>query len=74
MLVHAVTPYWRRTARRRGYLAAVPASIPPRLLYRRLGGALQQRRAARRRPAIAVIGLPPLALATPPLLGKPTFH
>jgi len=47
MLVEVVTPNLRRLARRGGYLAVIPEKIAPRLLYRRLGGALQRRRAAR---------------------------
>ena len=50
MLADVVTPYLRRLARRSGYYAAVPAAIAPRLLYRRIGAALQRRRAARRLP------------------------
>ena len=30
MVVPVVTPHWRRTSRRCGYLAAVPATMPPR--------------------------------------------
>ena len=48
MVVPVVTPHWRRTSRRCGYLAAVPATMPPRMLYRRIGAALQRRGAARR--------------------------
>lgn len=43
-----VTPHLRRMARRCGYRAAVSATIPPRLLYRRIGAALQGRRGVRR--------------------------
>lgn len=39
-----VTPHLRRTARRCGYLAALPARIPPRMLYRRISAAVQGRR------------------------------
>lgn len=75
MLVHTVTPHLRAAARRQGYLAAMPAAIPPRMLYRRIGAALQQRRAARRgRRAPMGIGTPFLELARPALLGKPTLH
>jgi hypothetical protein len=48
VVVHIVTPYLSKVARRCGYLAVVSASIPPRMLYRRLGAALQRRRAAHR--------------------------
>ena len=37
MVAPVVTPYLRRTARRCGYLAAISATIPPRMLYRRIG-------------------------------------
>jgi len=74
MVVPVVTPYLRKSARRRGYLAAVPATIAPRMLYRRLGAALQWRRAARRRsrtPAIAAIIA---GFARPDAFDKPTLH
>jgi len=75
MLVHTVTPYLRAAARRRGYLAAMPAAIPPRMLYRRIGAALQQRRAARRGRRTPIgIDVPFLELARPALFGKPTLH
>lgn len=48
MIADKVTPFLRRMARRTGYYAAVPAAIAPRLLYRRIGAALQRRRAAHR--------------------------
>ena len=73
MLVLSVTPYLRAQARRRGYLAAVPAAIAPRMLYRRIGGALQRRRAARRAPRISV-GVPILSSARPGSFAKPTLH
>lgn len=75
MIVPAVTPYLRREARRAGYVAAVPAGIAPRMLYRRIGAALQHRRAARRhrrlRASMSVrfLGPSPAAFA-----GKPTLH
>jgi hypothetical protein len=47
MLVEVVTPYLRRLARRDGYLVVIPEKIASRLLYRRLGAALQRRRAVR---------------------------
>lgn len=75
MLVRNVTPYRRAAARRGGYLTPMPAAIPPRMLYRRIGAALQQRRAARRSPRAPIgISLPFLGLARPSLLGKPTLH
>lgn len=36
MLVAAVSPALRKLARRTGYVAAIPAGIAPRILYRRL--------------------------------------
>jgi hypothetical protein len=50
MLIDAVTPYSRRIARRAGYRAAVSVKIGPRMLYRRIGAALQGRRAGSRLP------------------------
>ena len=41
LLIGAVTPYIRRLARHCGYFAAVPTTIAPRLLYRRMCAALQ---------------------------------
>jgi hypothetical protein len=35
----------RKAARRDGYMAALPANIASRMLYRRIGSALQRRRA-----------------------------
>jgi hypothetical protein len=78
MLADVVTPHLRKAARRAGYLATVPAGIPARLLYRRIGGALQNARgrAARDRkrlvhPALLIsIGI----LKPPAEFGKPTFH
>ena len=82
MIVHTVTPHARKTARRAGYLAAVPASIAPRMLYRRVGAALQRRRAVsrKRRPVPDSAGLPFLVpsfaavLASNSVCGKPTLH
>ncbi|MGC2074187.1 MAG: hypothetical protein WA694_23210, partial [Pseudolabrys sp.] len=50
MIAPIVTPHLRRAARRGGYLAAISATIPPRMLYRRLGAALQGRHAVRSEP------------------------
>lgn len=74
MVVPAATPFMRKAARRAGYLTAVPANIAPRLLYRRIGAVLQQRRAARRvrQRGLAAIGAP--FLAAMPAFGKPTLH
>jgi hypothetical protein len=73
MLVPSVTPYLRAKARRCGYLAAVPATIAPRMLYRRIGGALQRRRAARRARRIPV-SVPILLPAWRGSFAKPTLH
>ena len=73
MVVPKVTPYLRARARRCGYLAAVPAAIAPRMLYRRIGGALQRRRAARRDRRLSV-GVPIFSAARPISLSKPTLH
>ena len=74
MVVPTVTSYLRRTARRRGYLAAVPATIPPRMLYRRIGAVLQSRRAARRGRRRPSAGMPLFGLSNPAVFGKPTLH
>ena len=73
MLVPEVTPYLRAAARRCGYLAAVPAAIAPRMLYRRIGGALQRRRAAGRARRISV-RVPIMSPARPASFAKPTLH
>ena len=44
LFANVVTPYLTKSARRSGYVAAVPLGIPSRLLYRRLGGLLQKAR------------------------------
>jgi hypothetical protein len=75
MIVPAVTAFFRKTAHRRGYLAAVPASIAPRMLYRRIGAALQWRRAAsRKRRMPGGIVVPAAALLPRTAIGKPTLH
>jgi threonine dehydrogenase-like Zn-dependent dehydrogenase len=68
-----VTLHMRRTARRCGYLAAVSATLPPRLLYRRIGAALQRQRGERRRRRPAG-GIPLVGLANPAVFDKPTLH
>jgi hypothetical protein len=50
LVVRAATPHLRKAARRGGYLAVVSGQISPRMLYRRIGAALQRRRAASRGP------------------------
>ncbi len=74
MVVPAATPFLRKTARHCGYLAVVPATIAPRMLFRRICAALQQRRAARRarRHGSGGLGMPFFVAA--PALGKPTLH
>lgn len=74
LVVPAVTPLVRKAARRNGYLAAIPANLAPRMLYRRLGAALQRRRAERSgrwRPS-GHVGVPFLVAA--PMFGKPILH
>ena len=74
MVVGAVTPYTRRVARRGGYLAAVPASISPRMLYRRISAALQWRRAASRRWHRPAIGALIAGFERPGAFGNTTLH
>jgi hypothetical protein len=75
MIVPIATPYLRKLARRRGYLATVSATITPRMLYRRVGAELQWRRAAPRgRRMPGGIGMPdfrPIPVVVP---AKPTLH
>ena len=68
-----VTPYLRRTARRRGYLAAVSAALPSRLLYRRIGSALQRRRGERRCRRFEH-GMPVVGRLNLTDFDKPTLH
>lgn len=74
MVVPVVTPHLRQTARRCGYLATVSAKITPRMLYRRLGAALQRRRSTRAAPRWLRRGMPPLGQPDPAAFGKPTLH
>ena len=74
MIAPVVTPQLRRAARRRGYLTAISATIPPRMLYRRLGAALQGRRALRREPRWLARGVPIADLSNSAAFGKPTLH
>lgn len=74
MIAPVVTPQLRRAARRRGYLTAISATIPPRMLYRRLGAALQGRRAVRREPRWLARGVPIADLSNSAAFGKPTLH
>jgi len=69
-----VTPYLRRTARRCGYLAAISETIPPRMLYRRLGAALQRRRSARASSRRLTPEMPVVLRQDAPVFGKPTLH
>ena len=74
IIAPVVTPHLRRTARRCGYLAAVSATIPPRMLYRRIGAALQHRRAAGGRPQRLPGRMAFVGPANPAAFGKPTLH
>jgi hypothetical protein len=74
MVAPVVTPHVRRTARRCGYLAAISATMPPRMLYRRLGAALQRRSAARRTSRPSALGAALVRLESSPIFDKPTLH
>jgi hypothetical protein len=80
LLAEAVTPYVTKSARSAGYVAAIPAKVAPRLLYRWIGALLQKQaqRQARTAAAAGANGRPevpsadalhPLALE-PPVGGK----
>ncbi|MGB8588156.1 MAG: hypothetical protein WCD87_21265 [Pseudolabrys sp.] len=51
-----------------------PATIPPRVLYRRLGAALQGRHAVRREPRWLARGMPLAGYSNSAVFGKPTLH
>jgi hypothetical protein len=70
MLAPVVTPHLRQAARRRGYLAAISATTPPRMLYRRLG--LQGRHTVRREPRW--LALPMASHLNSAVFGKPTLR
>jgi hypothetical protein len=72
MVAPIVTPHLRRMARRCGYLAAISAAIPPRMLYRRIGAALQGRRAGGARRASR--GMLLIGLSSSAVFDKPTVH
>jgi CheY-like chemotaxis protein len=74
MVAPVVTPHVRRTARRCGYLAVISATMPPRMLYRRLGAALQRRGAARRSSRHLALGAQLLHLENSAIFDKPTLH
>jgi hypothetical protein len=74
LVAPVVTPYLRGTARRCGYLAAVSTTMPPRMLYRRLGAALQRRGAARRSSRLSPLGATLVMLETNAAFDKPTLH
>ena len=75
MIASVVTPHVRQAARRWGYLGAVSATIPPRMLYRRIRAALQNRRRAERaRPRYSARLLPFAGLPDHGAFGKPTLH
>ena len=76
IMVPVVTAYVRKVARRDGYMAALPANIAARVLYRRVRAALQcgggRRGPHRRRPAGP--GLPALVSGAHAPEAKPTLH
>lgn len=86
IMVPAVTAYVRKVARRGGYMAALPANIAARVLYRRIGAALQRRSsgdgAGRRRQPAGIdakrlpmgAGLPALVTGLPRYQAKLTLH
>jgi len=47
LLAQVVTPYVTKSARRAGYVAAVPTDVSSRLLYRWMGALLQKQRRTR---------------------------
>jgi hypothetical protein len=51
LLADVVTSYVATSAHQYGYAATAALHIPPRLLYRRIGGLLQQTRSNRTRPS-----------------------
>ena len=67
MIVEAVTPYMRRLARQSGYAGVVAAATAPRLMFRRMSAALQQKPGAARPSRIAL--RPPAAVAIPAEFG-----
>jgi hypothetical protein len=82
LLAEAVTPYVTKSARSSGYVAAIPAKVAPRLLYRWIGALLQKQAQRQARTAAAAAAgangrpevpsadaLHPLALE-PPIDGK----
>jgi|SRR5689334_15659210 len=74
MVAPVITPHLRRTARQCGYLAALSTTIPPRMLYRRIGAALQKRRPARMNSRQAAWPTLPISVPEAAVFGKPTLH
>ena len=74
MVATAITPYVRRMARRCGYLAALSATIPSRMLYRRISAALQGRRAGRNRPRRSSRQAMLIQLSSLADFDEPTLH
>jgi hypothetical protein len=74
MVANMVTPHVRCVARRCGYVAVLAASIPSRMLYRRISAALQGRRARHGRPRRSSRRAPLIWLASSGDFDKPTLH
>lgn len=74
MVAPVVTPHMRQIARRCGYVAVISATMPPRMLYRRLGAALQGRGAARRSSRHLALGAQLVRLENSAFFDKPTLH
>jgi hypothetical protein len=72
LLLNILTPHLRSLARRSGYRAVVPASITPRLFYRRIGAALQGWRMAGWSGLLRIV--PSQRAHRTAELGSPTLH
>jgi hypothetical protein len=74
MLVDTITPYSSRIARHAGYRGAVHAKLAPQMLYRRIGAALQHRRAWPRQPQAFAFRLDRQMPAKIVEFRRPTLH